>query len=407
MRLRQVASVLAALLLAGVVASDAMAQRRDRGDDRRGGRWDRGEWVLLGEQRVGFGVDRDVIRINQSEDWYRTRRFRTLHFAAEGNDIHMLSIRLVYLNGFSEDFRVDRLIREGQELPLDLRGERSFIRQVEMTYRSRPGFGGHAALRLYGEPARRGPPPGPPPSVGRDWLLLGEQRVGFGVDRDAIRINQSEDWFRTRAFRTLHFVAEGNDIHMMSVRLVYMNGFAEDFRVDRLIREGEQLPIDLRGERSYLRQVEMVYRSRPGFGGHAVLKLYGEPSRRGPPGPPPVAGGRDWVELGCEKVSLLGKDRDSVRIGRREGRFKAIRLHVRGADIELLDVRVVYANGEPDDIPVKHHLREGERTRPLDLRGWERAIERVDMVYRTNLNPVDIVARQRVSQATVCVEGLQ
>jgi hypothetical protein len=43
----------------------------------------------------------------------------------------------------------------------------------------------------------------------------------------------------------------------------------------------------------------------------------------------------------------------------------------------------------------------------LDLRGRERAIERVDMVYRTDLNPMDMIAKQRIRTATVCVEGLQ
>ncbi len=244
-----------------------------------------------------------------------------------------------------------------------------------------------------------------------DWVLLGEKLVGFRVDRDVINIGHGEDWYRERRFRQLRFVADRNDVHMISLRLVYLNGFAEDFRVDRLIRQGDSLPLDLRGERSYIRRIEMVYRSRPDFRGEAVIRVFGEPSRRGPPGPPPFpgpsAGGRDWVELGCQQVALVGKDRDTVRVGRREGRFKAIRLHVRGADVEVLNLRVIYANGEPDDIPVKHFLREGERTRPLDLKGWQRAIDRIDMVYKTALNPVDIVARGRLSTATVCVEGLQ
>ena len=233
-----------------------------------------------------------------------------------------------------------------------------------------------------------------------EWELLGEQAVGFRVDRDIIRIRQSEDWYRNRSFKALHFLAEGNDIHMMSIRLVYHNGFGEDFRVDRLIRQGDELPIDLRGERSYLRQIEMVYRSRPDFRGQAVIKVYGEHFRRGgpPPGPPPGAGRGDWVELGCQQVSLFGKDRDSIRVGRREGRFRAIRLHVRGADVEMLDLKVIYANGDPDDLPVRHLIRQGERTRPLDLRGRERSIDRVDMAYRTIPN--------FRGQATVCVEGL-
>lgn len=236
----------------------------------------------------------------------------------------------------------------------------------------------------------------------REWILLGEQTVGFGVDRDTVRIGQSEDWYRDRAFRRLHLVAERNDIYLISLRLVYFNGFSEEYRVDRLIREGTDQAIELRGDRSFVRAIEMLYRSRPGFGGRAVMKVYGEPARRG--GPPPVIvgggdGGRDWVELGCKQVSLFGRDRDTVEVGRQEGRFKAIRLHVRGADVEMLDLKVIYANGAPDDIPVKAVLRQGERTRPLDLRGYERSIRRVDMVYRTIPNFKGL--------ARVCVEGLQ
>jgi hypothetical protein len=239
----------------------------------------------------------------------------------------------------------------------------------------------------------------------REWVLLGEQSVGFRVDRDVIRIRQPEDWYRERSFRRLHLVAEENDIHLLAVRLVYFNGFAEDYRVDRLIREGQDQAIELRGERSYVKQLELTYRSRPGFGGRAVMKVYGEPSRRGPPGgPPPIVSGPepsrgDWTELGCQRVSLFKADRDSIRVGRREGRFKALRLQVRGADVEIFDVRVIYANGSPDEIPVKHFIRQGERTRPLDLRGWERSIDRVELTYRTIPNFKGI--------ATVCVEGLQ
>jgi hypothetical protein len=239
-----------------------------------------------------------------------------------------------------------------------------------------------------------------------EWILLGEKAVGFRVDRDAINIGHSEDWYRNRGFRRLHLVAERSDIHLMSVRLIYMNGFAEDFPVDRLIRDGQDQPIELRGERKYLQRIEMVYRSRPSFEGRAVMKVYGEPARFGgpPPGPlPPIGsapgGGRDWTELGCQRVALFGVDRDAIRVGRREGRFKAIRLEARGADIQILDLRVVYANGEPDHIPVRSQLRQGDRTRALDLRGWQRSIDRIEMTYVTVPN--------FKGQATICAEGLE
>src|SRR5262245_46911915 len=107
----------------------------------------------------------------------------------------------------------------------------------------------------------------------RDWVLLGERTVSFRVERDVVNVNQTEDWFRNRSFRTLYIVAGRNDVFMSSIRVVYLNGYSEDFRVDRLIRDGEQLPIDLRGERSYIRQVEMIYRSRPNFRGEAVVRV--------------------------------------------------------------------------------------------------------------------------------------
>lgn len=246
--------------------------------------------------------------------------------------------------------------------------------------------------------------------MNRDWVPLGQQSVGFRVDRDVINIGQSEEWYRSRSFRALHFLAERNDVHMMSVKVVYLNGFAEEFRIDRLIRQGTEMPIDLRGDRSYLKQIEMVYRSRPDFRGEAIIKVFGEPARRmgGPGGPPPAPDRADtWTELGCQQVNLFGRDRDTIRVGRRDGRFKAIRLFVRGADVEMLDLKVIYAGGQPDDIAVKNVIRAGERTRPLDLKGWERAIDRVEMVYRTAGKPTNMIGPQGLRMATVCVEGLQ
>ena len=109
--------------------------------------------------------------------------------------------------------------------------------------------------------------------------------------------------------------------------------------------------------------------------------------------------GGNWVDLGCKEVSFLMTDHDTIKVGRREGRFKAIRLQARGNDVEMLDLKVIYANGAPDDIPVRSLIRQGTRTRPLDLKGYERAIHQIDMVYRRPLN--------LRGKATVCVEGLE
>jgi hypothetical protein len=109
-------------------------------------------------------------------------------------------------------------------------------------------------------------------------------------------------------------------------------------------------------------------------------------------------GGEEWVELGCKEVSFR-VDRDVLPVGRQEGRFYAIRLYARGGAVEMLDLKVIYANGDPDDIRVRHILDRGERTRPLDLRGRARSIRNIEMIYRALPN-------RRDREPIVCVEGL-
>lgn len=106
---------------------------------------------------------------------------------------------------------------------------------------------------------------------------------------------------------------------------------------------------------------------------------------------------REWVQLGCQDVSFRGRDRDTIRVGRREGRFRALRLTARGNDVEIRRVSVVYGNGAPDELDVQRVIRRGDRSDRLDLRG-DRAIRRIDMVYRQR---DDFPGR-----ATVCAEGL-
>jgi hypothetical protein len=375
-------------------------------------------WDLLGQQDVGFKVDNDTVAIRQSEEWFRSRAFTKLRFEAERNDVHLISIGLNYINGYSERVNIDRLIQRGSGLIVDLPGERSFLKSIDMRHRAnilgggglnirpavvkvygeriqrrwdrdqpvaerprRDDFGpgwsevdtqrfdrrdsrvvlnagrgdgrfGQILLRSSGEPiqidslrirfrngetqtvrigqrleggeqtraidlegsqrfldsvsvnlAPRNRPgraelqliglrrpgnesvggggrPGGDPYEQRGFVLLGQQSVGFTTDRDFIDVAQSDDWHRNRAFRSLHLVAERNDIHMMGLRLIYNNGFAEDLNVDRTIPPGGDLAVDLRGDRSYLRRIELTYRSRPSFRGQAVIRVYGEPVRR-------------------------------------------------------------------------------------------------------------------------------
>lgn len=213
------------------------------------------------------------------------------------------------------------------------------------------------------------------------WVQLGCQTVGFRIDRDVVRVGRAEGRFTAIRLR-----AQGNLVHMLDLKVVYANGDPDDIPVRADIRPGGQTgALDLRGRDRSIREVQMIYRSAPNFLGRATVCVDG------------LQVVERWVQLGCKRVGF-GVDRDVVPVGRQEGRFKAIRLKAAGNDVHMLDLKVVYSNGEVDDIPVRADIRAGSQTRPLDLRGRERSIRQVEMIYQSRPN--------FRGQANMCVEGL-
>ncbi len=222
------------------------------------------------------------------------------------------------------------------------------------------------------------------------WVQLGCQRVNFGLDRDVIRVDR-----RDRAFRAIRLRARGNNVFMLDLKVVYGNGEPDDIPVRAEIRAGtETAPKDLRGRDRFIDRIEMIYRSQPNFRGEGVICVDGlAVVAGGPPGPGPAAA---WVELGCQRVNF-GLDRDIVRVGRRDGTFRAIRLRARGNNINMLDVKVVYGNGQADDIPVRAVIQAGTSTAPKDLKGADRIIDRVELIYRSQPN--------FRGEGVICVDG--
>ncbi len=237
-------------------------------------------------------------------------------------------------------------------------------------------------------------PPGRGPDRGREqWELLGEQSVGFGVDRDVIRVGRREGRFSALALEV-----RDNDVEILDLKVFFNRGPPQGVRVREFIRAGGRTrPVQFAwGDRS-IDRIEITYRSRPSFRGRAKVAVFGlrDAGPPPPPPPPPVS----WVELGCGKVGIK-PDRDSIRVGRREGRFSAIKLAVRGSKIELIDLTVVYERGPPDQLQVRKKIGDGDETPPLDLRGERRAIDRVDLSYRQTLG-LNMIK----GPATVCVLG--
>lgn len=88
-----------------------------------------------------------------------------------------------------------------------------------------------------------------------------------------------------------------------------------------------------------------------------------------------------WSLLGTQTVGFH-TERDEIVVGRDKGRFKTLVLVARDGDVFLKDIDVVFGNGDRQHISVDDMLREGERTRAIDLEGDARFIERIALLYR-------------------------
>ena len=89
-----------------------------------------------------------------------------------------------------------------------------------------------------------------------------------------------------------------------------------------------------------------------------------------------------WEVLGTRTVSF-GADRDTIPVGL-TGTYKKIKLKVTGNAIDMLDLKVHFANGSVQDVAVRKVIPKGGETRVIDLQGANRVIKKITMVYKRN-----------------------
>ena len=396
-RLAGVMTLLAAAVI--MLAAPASAQRGPGRD----------QWVKLGEQTVGFGVDRDVIQIGREEG-----RFRAVKLIIRRNDVFLLDLRVTYRSGESQDLAVNQPIRAGGEtgtliLAPSPRGDNGrIVERVDLVYKNRPGFGGQAVAELWGlraaDQGRGGPGfsggpgyggqgyGGPPPQriyggqVPKGWVLFGTQTVGFQVERDVIRLGRDVGRFKQIALRVLR-----NDIYLREIVINYTRGDADRIPINAEISaNGVTQPIDMKRD-GRINDIQLVYQARPGFGGQAVVEVYGEYADnwvggdQGAPGPRGGGYGQ-WLLLGAQRADMLKDDTDVFEVGRRLGAFRQVKIKALKHAVTVKSMRIVFANGETEDVPVPRELRGGEESPPIQLRGRERFIEQIVLSYRTKLN---------------------
>ncbi|MDX2156638.1 MAG: DUF2541 domain-containing protein [Hyphomicrobiaceae bacterium] len=368
-------------------------------------------------------------------------KFRGIRvYALDGSAVDIAKIDVKYSDGstFTEDrgrpIRLDeRDVRTRIMGPNDGNGPEKFIDQIVMHYKAAPGEPRQARIRIVGitsnsgaraerpqggvaapvvVPGRPGDsatsgqvpsrPTTPTPTstspgsttAGGD-VLFGVQYVGFGVDRDVIKVGREYGKFDKIRLRVLD-----NDIYINEMRVVYTNGEPDVLAVDANVAANSRTKwFALKGDR-FIKEIQLVYRSRPNFKGQARIEVFGEfaegwygsASSGGTPSGEAFKHGsnRGWLYLGGQQpkffsVSLkkgIGYETDVISVARNWG-FNRMRLEVKDRAITLNKITVVYGDGTSDTIPVGQKVDGGASYGPVQLN--RKPVKEIQVSYRSRV----------------------
>jgi hypothetical protein len=381
--------------------------------------------VTLGEE-TALKIIPDIDRIDATKVRGRYRGIRV--YVLDNSSVSIAKIEIKYSNGdvFTEDR--GRMIELS---PKDYRtriigpdngsGRERFIDQIILYYKTTPGAAQRARVRVVGVTTPAGAravrdgggsgaiaAPAVPSTTGSNRpgtvtaggdVLFGVQYVGFQVDRDAIKVGS-----QFGKFDKIRLRVRDNDLFLNEMRVVYANGEPDILSVGINIPANSRSKwFDLKGD-LFIKEIQLVYKSRPGFRGQARVEVYGEYAEGwyGPtltaatPGQPiaPTGeafkydGNRGWLYLGGQQPLFfsvkkgLGYENDTVSVARNAG-FNRLRLDVKDRAITLNKLTIVYGDGTSDVIPVGSKVDGGSSYGPLNLK--PKAVKEIQVSYRSRL----------------------
>ena len=104
-----------------------------------------------------------------------------------------------------------------------------------------------------------------------------------------------------------------------------------------------------------------------------------------------------WKQLGCQKAGF-GRDNDVISVGRRKGRFTAIKFKSSRGKVKFYRATVTFGNGRSQILSGIGKISKNSSTASIDLAGRRRFIDRITMNYKS-------VMTFPPREAIVCVFG--
>jgi hypothetical protein len=212
--------------------------------------------VLFGVQNVGFVRDRDVIRVGANLGQFDRVQLRVL-----GNDIRVRELNVVYVDGSRQNLVLNADIKRDERTRwLDIQGDK-FIREIQMTYRSKiANLKGQARVEIYGQFAEGWlGPEGRGRQYNEGWVLLGAQTAGrfLRTETDVIPVGSNEG-----RFKRVRVTVKDRALVFDELRIIYNNNEEEVIPVKTTVAANSTYgPVDLKAGSRRIKEIRAKYRS--------------------------------------------------------------------------------------------------------------------------------------------------
>lgn len=101
-------------------------------------------WELLGQQTVTVGADRSLVQVSDPD------AMRRIQLRVKDHAIEVLSVKVTYTDGASDDIGLGKTIKAGKKKGVKLKTGKKPIKSVELAYKADAKDTGNAVIEVWG-----------------------------------------------------------------------------------------------------------------------------------------------------------------------------------------------------------------------------------------------------------------
>ena len=354
-------------------------------------------WVRITQHKVDLKAQEELIDLRKARGSFIGFRFRARRGA-------------IAIDSYVLDFH-DKSKHEG-DAPFRLRsGERTriiardngeqFPETLTVRYKADSKTGRYARLEVWGLQSRRGrrarrpkeavvvavpPPPGrvvqtDAEPASNETVLIAGQELGREVKTGTIDVDQ-----KLGKFKRVRIAVREGDLQLENLTVNFDDGSKEDFTAEKPLEANSSTPWFEIDSSKFIKNVSLNLREPTNLSSPTRIELHGRHADGWLASDGEGKSFNDgWVLLGAQSAGFVGFDNDVIPLADHGDGFAKIRVNVRGRAITLNQLRVVYANGEEDIVPVRSRIDAGDAYGPISLRGAPRQIREIRARYRSRV----------------------